>query len=68
MFKRILLAALVIVGVHGLADEYTDAWGPVVGARVEVFEMSDAAGTTRSAAELMGAKGLLVFYNRSVDW
>ena len=43
-------------------------WGPAVGATIPGFELTAADGSPRTAEELMGAKGLLVFYNRSVDW
>ena len=68
MVKRAVLAATVLIAIFSVASDYVDTWGPPVGSRVEPFSLSDNAGKTRSMADLMGAKGLLVFFNRSADW
>ena len=68
MVKRALLAATALIAIFSVASDYVDAWGPPVGTRIDPFSLSDSAGKTRSMADLMGAKGLLVFFNRSADW
>ena len=66
--NALLAAAVAVVAVATNADSYTDAWGPALGTQVTTFELQDETGATRSAEELMGARGLLVFYSRSVEW
>ena len=66
---RCAVLCWVAAGAMGaVASEYIDSWGPALGSQLPGFSLQDATGVTRTASELMGAKGLLVFYNRSADW
>ena len=61
-------AALLVAAVTtAQADEYADAWGPAIGAMVELAA-ADETGTPRTLADLSGDKGLILFLNRSADW
>ena len=42
--------------------------GPQVGDKVPDFSLRDQHGQTRTLASLMGAKGLVLVFNRSADW
>src|SRR4029078_8300403 len=42
--------------------------GPHTGQPVPDFALSDQRGTRRTLGSLMGPKGLVLFFNRSVDW
>ena len=42
--------------------------GPQVGEKVPDFSLPDQHGQTRTLASLMGAKGLVLVFNRSADW
>jgi len=42
--------------------------GPQPGQPVPDFALSDQRGTRRTLGSLMGPKGLVLFFNRSVDW
>ncbi len=42
--------------------------GPAIGERVPDFTLSDQQGDSRSLADLMGPKGLLLVFTRSADW
>ena len=59
---------LMVVSQFATADDYTTAWGPSVGSEAPVIEALDQSGTQQNTQSLMGAKGLLVVFNRSVDW
>lgn len=50
------------------ASEYVDSWGPPVGTAIPEATFNDQAGQPRTFAGLMGARGLLIFFNRSADW
>lgn len=42
--------------------------GPQPGQRVPDFSLPDQRGARRTLQSLMGAKGLILVFNRSVDW
>ncbi|MFP4519263.1 MAG: peroxiredoxin family protein [Oceanicaulis sp.] len=42
--------------------------GPAVGARSPVTVFTDASGAQRSLAELSGRNGMVIYFNRSLDW
>ena len=42
--------------------------GPEVGQRIPQFAATDQAGRVRNFDSLKGPKGLVLFFNRSVDW
>ena len=65
----LLAGALVAVTQLAAADaEYAAAWGPDVGSRAPLLAAEDQDGTQQTLASLAGANGLLVVFNRSVDW
>ncbi len=65
----LVAAALAAVTQLTLADaDYAAAWGPSVGTKAPLLAAADQDGTQQSLATLIGAKGLLVVFNRSVDW
>ncbi len=47
---------------------YVDLWGPAVGSAIPLLEANDQDGNPRTLANLTGEKGLLLIFNRSVDW
>lgn len=61
------VAALAVCGVVG-ASEYVDGWGLPVGEAAPVISAQDQTGAVRNLASLYGDNGLLLFFNRSVDW
>jgi len=42
--------------------------GPMVGAKVPDFKLSDQNGVNRTLKSLMGPKGLMLVFFRSADW
>lgn len=67
--KLLARAALaVVLAVSAAASEYVDTWGPPVGTAIPEASFNDQAGLPRTFADLMGARGLLLFFNRSADW
>ena len=76
-FLRNLLRAVTRLSVFGLlvalshgsyASDYASKWGPEVGSSLPIFDAPDHAGTTQSLSTLAGGNGLLLIFNRSVDW
>ena len=66
-----LLLAGAMVGVSQLAladSEYARAWGPSVGIKAPLLSANDQQGKPQTMQTLMGTHGLLVVFNRSVDW
>ena len=52
-----------------LADtEYAISWGPKVGTTAPMLAANDQEGQKQTLDTLKGPKGLLVVFNRSVDW
>lgn len=47
---------------------YVDLWGPAVGSKIPLLEANDQDGKQRTLANLSAEKGLLLIFNRSVDW
>ena len=67
--KLLARAALAFVLTAPVtASEYVDTWGPPVGTAIPEASFDDQAGQPRTFAGLMGARGLLFFFNRSADW
>ena len=66
--KAVAISAFCLVASVALADEYSDGWGPPIGARAPALNAVDRAGDPVTLAELAGANGLLLFFNRSTDW
>ncbi|HYR86959.1 MAG TPA: hypothetical protein VE422_22930 [Terriglobia bacterium] len=42
--------------------------GPEVGKKIPAFSAIDQTGQVRNFDSLKGPKGLVLFFNRSVDW
>lgn len=42
--------------------------GPEIGQKVPAFTAADQTGRARSLDSLKGPRGLVLFFNRSVDW
>ncbi|MCY3821590.1 MAG: hypothetical protein OXH52_19925 [Gammaproteobacteria bacterium] len=51
-----------------MASEYSDGWGPPTGTRIPDEEFTSHLGETRTFADLMGEKGVLILFNRSANW
>ena len=67
---RILFAivALSVTHLTSASEEHAANWGPKVGTSAPMLEAEDQAGKTQTLSSLKGPKGLLVVFNRSVDW
>ena len=66
---RLSVFGLLIALSHGgYASEYANKWGPEVGSSSPLLAAPDHRGTTQSLATLAGENGLLLIFNRSVDW
>lgn len=61
-------ALALVLAAPATASEYVDGWGPPVGTTIPEASFDDQAGHPRTFAGLMGARGLLLFFNRSADW
>ncbi|MEL7454778.1 MAG: hypothetical protein AAGJ50_15565 [Pseudomonadota bacterium] len=61
------LLALGGCGQTGQSD-YAENWGPAIGAQVPLLAANDQDGNAQTLETLTGPKGLLVVFNRSVDW
>ena len=42
--------------------------GPAVGQKIPAFSAVDQSGRVQTFSSLRGPKGLVLFFNRSVDW
>ncbi len=50
------------------ASEAAAEFGPAVGEAAPVFTVHDARGVERSLADLSGTNGVVIYFNRSLDW
>ena len=50
------------------AAEAASSFGPAVGEAAPAFTLPDASGADRSLADLAGAEGVVIYFNRSLDW
>jgi hypothetical protein len=67
--KAALVALLAAMAQFSFAEsDYAAAWGPAVGTKVPLLSASDQNGQVQNLHTLMGSKGLLFVFNRSVDW
>lgn len=65
----LIAAALLFTAQFAAAEsEYAAAWGPSVGTMAPLLAATDQAGRQQSLDTLKGPNGLLVVFNRSVDW
>ena len=63
-----VLGLLMALGHGGYAADYADKWGPEVGSSSPLVAAPDHRGITQSLSTLAGENGLLLIFNRSVDW
>ena len=59
---------LMALSHGGYASDYASKWGPGVGTSSPILDAPDHRGTTQSLSTLAGENGLLLIFNRSVDW
>ncbi len=65
--KRLFsVATMWLIATHTIAAESL-TWGPAHGTVVSL-EAADQNGAYQTIKSMTGAKGLLVFFNRSADW
>ena len=50
------------------AAEAAAPFGPQAGETAPAFSLTDSQGETRTLADLAGENGLVVYFNRSLDW
>lgn len=63
---RYVLSLLVMSAALG--SDYSDGWGPAVGAHIPAGSFVSHDGETRTFLDLAGDKGLLILFNRSANW
>ena len=63
-----VLGLLMVLSHVGYASDYVSEWGPEVGTSSPLLVAPDHRGTTQSLSTLAGENGLLLVFNRSVDW
>lgn len=68
--RRLLFAsAVVCFAQFAHADsEYAAAWGPSIGSTAPMLSALDQDGNQQNLQTLKGSNGLLMVFNRSVDW
>ena len=59
---------LMALSCGGYASDYANKWGPEVGSSSPLLAAPDHVGTTQRLSTLAGENGLLLVFNRSVDW
>ena len=66
---RLSVLGFLMASSHGgYAADYADRWGPEVGSSSPILDAPDHVGTTQRLSTLAGENGLLLIFNRSVDW
>lgn len=65
-----LLAALLFgAATSAFADAtFAEQWGPAIGTKAPLLAADDQDGQRQTLQSLTGTSGLLVVFNRSVDW
>jgi hypothetical protein len=66
--RRSVLGLLMVLSHGGYAADYANKWGPEVGSSSPLVAAPDHRGITQSLSTLAGENGLLLIFNRSVDW
>ena len=67
--RLFLTVALVALTPFTYAQsEYAAAWGPDVGSSAPMLSALDQDGNGQTLESLTGTGGLLLVFNRSVDW
>ena len=59
---------LVALSHGGYASDYANKWGPEVGSPSPILDAPDHKGAIQRLSTLAGQNGLLLIFNRSVDW
>ncbi len=65
------VVAIVMIAMAPLAQadpDYVANWGPSVGSQAPLLAANDQNGEPQTLESLTGEKGLVVVFNRSVDW
>ncbi|MDP1569321.1 MAG: hypothetical protein Q8L86_04900 [Vicinamibacterales bacterium] len=65
------MLALLVVPLSGQSPRVpvdVDRLGPQVGERVPDFTLRDQSGRLRTLQSIMGPKGAMIVFYRSVDW
>ena len=77
MIRSILLAACLALGAAPafaqdaparVAASAAEAFGPALGETAPAFALSDSTGASRTLSDLAGPSGLVIYFNRSLDW
>ena len=63
-----VLGLLMALSHGGYAADYADKWGPEVGSSSPILDAPDHKGAIQRLSTLAGQNGLLLIFNRSVDW
>ena len=58
----------VLAASLALGSDYSSEWGPRAGTHIPAGSFASHIGETRTFLDLMGDKGLLIFFNRSANW
>lgn len=66
--RAVALLLLYGSGAGVLADTYSDGWGPAVGKRFPEFVAKNHLNVDVTLDKVMGARGALLFFNRSAVW
>jgi len=63
------LAPLALVGCgQGPEADYVASWGPNIGTKAPLLAANDQDGDAQTLETLAGPSGVLLVFNRSVDW
>ena len=69
LLRALGAAALATAVPVTFADaEYASDWGPAVGTAAPMLDALDQDGTQQTLGTLAGGNGLILVFNRSVDW
>ena len=76
MKRAMVFLFLCVVAVSVMAQQQVPQFdananletGPEVGQKIPAFSAVDQTGKVRNFDSLKGPKGLVLFFNRSVDW
>jgi hypothetical protein len=69
--RRSVFATALAAGLTQFAyadSEYAASWGPNIGSTAPMLSALDQDGNQQDLESLRGPKGLLIVFNRSVDW
>ncbi len=67
--RWLFAGALAATAQFALADaEWAAAWGPSLGSSIPLLAADDQNGESQTLDTLKGSNGVLLVFNRSVDW